>query len=258
MLTLPWAVALAAIFGLAVGSFLNVCIHRLPRGESLAFPGSHCPRCGAPVRARENIPVISWLLLGGRCRLCRGPISVRYPVVELSNAIAWAGAALVSSSLVDFFRAAIFCSGCLALIFIDYDTQLLPDVITLPLAATGFILSFFSREISWRASLAGLVLGAGGLFLVAWGYEKLAGHEGMGMGDVKMLGAVGAFTGVAGVVFTLFFGALAGSVIGLTLMASSRGNWKTRLPFGVFLGLAGIAALFWTSPLWRWYTGLYH
>jgi leader peptidase (prepilin peptidase)/N-methyltransferase len=251
----PW-VFLAGAAGLAVGSFLNVCIYRLPRSRSIVFPGSRCPACGAPIRAFDNIPVLSWLILRGKCRVCRAPISLRYPMIEMGNASLWILAAATASRPADFAAAACLCSACLVLIMIDYDFQILPDSVTLPLAGTGVFFSFFSSRLGWRSSLAGLAAGAGVLFLVAWAYEKLTRSEGMGLGDAKMLGAIGAFTGVAGVVATLFFASLAGSLVGLALMTRG-GGWKTRLPFGVFLGLAGIGAYFWGSPLFLWYRGLF-
>jgi leader peptidase (prepilin peptidase)/N-methyltransferase len=248
-------VLFAAVSGLLVGSFLNVCIHRIPRGRSIVFPGSRCPACGAAIRARDNVPVFSWLLLAGKCRDCRAPIAFRYPAIELANAILWTFAAIRAVSGADFAASAVFFSSCLVLIFIDLDFQILPDVITLPLAAAGIAFSFFSGRVPWRSAVLGLAAGAGILWAVAIAYEKLTRREGMGMGDVKMLGAIGAFTGPRGVLFTILFGSLAGSLAGIAMLARG-GDWKTRLPFGVFLGLAGIAAYFWAAPLWEWYRGL--
>jgi leader peptidase (prepilin peptidase)/N-methyltransferase len=247
---------LAGLAGLAVGSFLNVCIHRIPRGQSIVFPPSHCPACGGPIRPGDNVPVLSWLALGGRCRSCRAPIPLRYPFVELANAALWLLSARAAASAADFAAGAILSSACLALVFIDYDSQYLPDAITLPLAAAGVGLSFFSRRIGWTGSLAGLAAGAGGLWAVAWAYRRLAGQEGMGLGDVKMLGAIGAFVGPAGALATIFFASLSGSVVGLLLMTRG-GGWKTRLPFGVFLGIAGVGAYFWAAPVFAWYRSFY-
>jgi len=251
----PLLVPVAAVAGLLVGSFLNVVIHRVPLGRSIVFPGSHCPRCGAPIRAFDNVPVISWLVLGAKCRTCRGPISPRYPAIELANGFLWLAAARAAITPVDFAAAAIFSSACVALVFIDFDWQILPDAITLPLAAIGFGFSFFSPRLSWKQSLAGIVAGGISLWLVAFIYEKATSREGMGLGDVKMLGAIGAFTGAAGVVTTVLFASLAGSVVGLLLIAVKGGGWKTRLPFGVFLGVAGIASYWAAAPLWIWYRG---
>lgn len=250
-----WSLVAAAA-GLAVGSFLNVVIYRVPRGRSIVFPGSRCPACGAPIRPLDNIPVLSWFLLRGKCRVCRAPISARYPLVEAANGALWVLSARAAVSPMDFLSAAIFCSACLVLILIDFDFQILPDAITLPLAAAGVALSFFAPRLTWKASVAGLAAGAGALFLVAWLYEKITGNEGMGLGDVKMLGAIGAFTGVVGVVATLFFASLTGSLVGLLLLTRG-GGWKTRLPFGVFLGLAGIAAFFYGRGIFEWYRGFF-
>jgi leader peptidase (prepilin peptidase)/N-methyltransferase len=180
---------------------------------------------------------------------------LRYPAIELANAILWAFSANRALSAVDFAAAVIFASSCLVLVFIDWDFQILPDAITLPLAAAGLALSFFSSRVSWRSSLLGAAIGAGSLWAVAAAYKALTGREGMGLGDVKMLGAIGAFTGASGVLFTILFGSLGGSIVGLALMTRG-GDWKTRLPFGVFLGIAGVAAYFWAAPLWVWYRGL--
>jgi leader peptidase (prepilin peptidase)/N-methyltransferase len=251
----PILVPVAALTGLLVGSFLNVCIHRIPLGKSVVFPASHCPRCGAPIRPWDNVPVVSWLILRAKCRVCRGPISPRYPAIELANGFLWLAAARAALSPADFVAAALFSSACLVLVFIDFDHQILPDAITLPLAAAGLALAFFSPRISWRESLAGILAGAGSLWLVAFVYEKATGREGMGLGDVKMLGAIGAFTGPKGVLATILFASLAGSVVGLALLGAGGGGWKTRLPFGVFLGIAGVGAFYFAAPLWAWYRG---
>lgn len=246
---------IAAFAGLLVGSFANVCIYRIPRMRSIVFPGSRCPACGAPISPSDNIPVISWLRLGGKCRTCRARIPVRYPAVELLNAILWTAAARGALSAADFAAAATFSTTCLILVYIDYDFQLLPDVLTIPLAFAGLAFSFFSPRMGWKGSLLGIAAGAGILWLVASAYKLLTGVEGMGMGDVKMLGAIGAFTGLSGVVVTVLFASLAGSLVGLALMRSG-GGWKTRLPFGVFLGAAGVVAYYVAAPLFVWYRGL--
>ncbi len=251
----PLFIPFAAVAGLLVGSFLNVVIHRVPLGQSIVFPGSHCPQCGAPIRAFDNVPVVSWLILGAKCRICRGPISPRYPAIELANGFFWLAAARMAITPLDFAAAAVFSSACVALVFIDFDWQILPDAITLPLAAAGLAFSFFSPRLSWKQSLAGIAVGGISLWLVAFVYEKATGREGMGLGDVKMLGAIGAFTGIAGVVTTVLFASLAGSVVGLVLIAARGGGWKTRLPFGVFLGIAGALAYYFAGPLWIWYRG---
>ncbi len=237
------------LVGLVAGSFANVVIHRLPRGESVVFPGSHCPACGARIRPFDNVPVVSWLVLRGHCRDCRAPISVRYPLVELANAVLWVAVYVRAPGWADFATGAFLCSACLALLAIDAEFAILPDRITLTGIAAGLALSFFSRLRTPLESLAAAALGAGGLWLVAFLYEKWKGVQGMGLGDVKMLGMIGALTGIRGVVVAVLLASVAGSVVGLALVAARRGSLKTALPFGVFLALGGVAALFWAPAL---------
>jgi len=241
--------------GLVAGSFLNVVIHRLPRGESVAFPGSHCPACGAPIRPYDNVPVLSWLFLRGRCRVCRAPISARYPAVELANAVLWVAVFLRAPGWVDFASGAFLCSACLALLAIDAEFRILPDRITLTGIAVGLALSFFSRVRSPASSFAGAAIGAGGLWLVAFLYEKWKKVEGMGLGDVKMLGMIGALLGASGVVVAVLLASVAGSLVGLALMAARRGSLQTALPFGVFLALGAVASFFWAPVLIELYRG---
>lgn len=252
-----FGVIAAGLFGAVVGSFLNVLIHRLPRDESLVRPASHCPACGAPIRATDNIPVLSWLLLRGRCRICRAPISPRYPAVELANGVLWALVFWRAPTLPDFFSGAFLVSACLALLFVDAEFFLLPDAITLTGIAAGIGLSFFSAKRTPVQSVAGAALGAGALFLLGYLWEKLRGVEGMGLGDVKMLGMIGAFLGPSGVLVTVLLASLLGSVAGLALIVLRRGNLQMRLPFGVFLALGAIAALFVGSALVERYRSLW-
>ena len=254
--SLPVA-AIAGVLGLIVGSFLNVVIHRLPRGESIASPPSRCPSCGARIAPFDNVPVVSWLLLGGKCRHCRAPISVRYPLVELSNAILWALVVRTAPSWGDAATGAFLVSSCLALLAIDYDHQILPDWITLPGTAVGLALAFVSLRRTPLEALLGAAIGAGGLFLLALTYEKIAGQEGMGLGDVKMLGMIGALLGPTGVVLTLLLGSVSGSVVGVGLILTRGGDAKTKLPFGVFLALGAIAAWFFGEPLVARYRALW-
>ncbi len=235
---------------------MNVVIHRVPLGRSIVFPASHCPRCGEPIRAFDNIPVVSWLILGGKCRTCRGPISPRYPMIELANGFLWLGAARAAIIPVDFAAAAIFSS---ALPGARLHRLRLADPSRRDHAAAGGgrprVLLLLAADLTWKQSLGGMVAGGAILWLVAFSYEKATGREGMGLGDVKMLGAIGAFTGVVGVVTTVLFASLTGSVVGLAMMAAKGGGWKTRLPFGVFLGIAGVASYWAGAPLWTWYRG---
>lgn len=247
----------AGVLGLLVGSFLNVVAHRLPRDESLAFPGSRCPACGAAIRAWDNVPLLSWIVLGGRCRACRARISARYPALELANAVLWLLVFRVAPAWCDFLTGAFLCSAGLALLVIDADFQILPDAITLPGIAVGLALSFGSLRRTPLEAVLGAALGAGGLYLLAFTYEKIAGQEGMGLGDVKMLGMIGALLGPTGVVVTLMAASLSGSVVGIALMVARRADAKMKLPFGVFLAVGAIGAWFFAEPLFARYRALW-
>jgi len=249
--------AFAVLFGLIWGSFLNVVIHRLPARQSLVSPRSRCPSCGKPVAGYDNIPVLSYVILRGRCRSCRAPISLRYPAIE---------AAIGSASLLAFLRHGVsleyaaelaFVAAMVALIFIDFDHQILPNSITLPGALIGLALAAPRPGITFRDALLGAILGAGMLFLVAEVYLRLRKVEGLGMGDVKMMGMVGAFVGFQGVLLTLFLGSLSGTLVGLVVMASSKADLRTKLPFGTFLGMGAIATVYFGERLIGWYTSLY-
>lgn len=253
----PFGVVAAGLFGLLVGSFLNVLIHRLPREESIVRPGSHCPACGASIRPLDNVPVLSWLFLGGRCRVCRAPISMRYPLVEFSNGVLWAAVFWRAPSSGDLASGAFLCSACLALLWIDADVQLLPDAITLPGITAGLALSFFSLERTPKQAVLGAALGGGGLFLVGALYRALKKVEGMGLGDVKMLAMIGAFLSPWGVVVTVLLGSLSGSLVGVALIVAGRGGLATRLPFGVFLALGAVATYFFGTPLYEGYRSLW-
>ncbi len=226
------------ILGAAIGSFLNVCIVRLPQGKSLVRPGSHCPRCGQPIRLYDNIPLVSYLILRGRCRDCKGPISPRYFLVETATA-------LLSLAIVRNFGLSIeagvyfvlFCA-LLVIIFIDLDTFTIPDVITLPGMVAGLGASFLLPRMGILRSAVGLVTGGGILFVVAIGYQMLRKREGIGGGDIKLLAMVGAFTGWQGCLFTIFGASLTGSIVGLAIMIRRRSGTQTPIPFGPFLSLA--------------------
>jgi leader peptidase (prepilin peptidase) / N-methyltransferase len=262
-MTAPWAelgtfgLVAAGVLGLLVGSFLNVVAYRLPREESLVRPGSRCPSCGTPIAWHDNVPVLSWLLLRARCRSCRAPIPPRYPALELGNAVLWTLVFRVAPSWCDFATGAFLCSAALALFLIDLDFEILPDAITLPGIAIGIALSFCSARRTPLSAVLGAALGAGGLFLLAFAYEKIAGQEGMGLGDVKMLGMAGALLGPAGMVVTIMAASLAGSIVGVALMLARGGDRKMRLRFGPFLALGAIGAWFFAAPLVERYRALW-
>lgn len=234
----------AAAFGLVIGSYLNVVIHRLPREESTVLPRSRCPRCGTQLRARDNLPLVSFLLLRGRCRECKAPISWRYPLVEAATGALFVGCVEAFGISWQAAVAALFGAAMIALAGIDLEHFLLPDVITLPGLAIGLLVSLGAGWIDWRDSLLGAAIGGGGLWLLRQAWLVLRKEEGMGLGDVKMLAMVGAFLGWQGVLVTVFLGSLAGALFGLTLIAAGRLDLGSRLPFGVFLAGAAIVALF--------------
>ncbi|MEP7028286.1 MAG: prepilin peptidase [Candidatus Eisenbacteria bacterium] len=252
----PGAYVFLFVLGLCLGSFLNVVIHRLPRGESLAWPPSACPACGHAIRPFDNVPVISWLLLSGRCRDCAAPISPRYLLVELGAGVLLPGLALVLGPRVALVPAAVFALALLAIALIDLDHRIIPD----ELSVGGLVIGLAARGFTWDGLLAGLIgalVGAGSLYLVALGYRRATGVEGLGGGDVKLAGMIGAFLGWPGVFLTIFSAALAGSLLGGILIASGRGTRRTALPFGTLLAAAAVFAALVGPVLWRWYGGLF-
>jgi len=268
----------AAVFliGLVIGSFLNVCILRLPHGRSIVTPPSHCPGCKKGIRFYDNIPVVSFLVLRGRCRNCGEHISWQYPLVELLNGLLYvwivqefwiSGEALLLMAL---------CSSLIVITFIDFDHQIIPDVITLPGMLVGLTLApFFMPALgdplpfhldrvlpqavpyltAFFNSLIGLVLGGGPLLAIGWTWEKLRKVEAMGGGDVKLMGMVGAFLGWKNALLTIMLGALAGSVIGIALIIFTKHKMEKVIPFGPFLAVGAIAALFYGSDILSWYLG---
>ena len=232
-------VVYAGLVGLIVGSYLNVVIHRLPQNLSTVVPRSRCPKCGAAIRARDNLPVVSWLMLRGRCRDCGAPISARYPLIELLTGALFAGAVLRFGATATAGAAALFCAALVALAAIDVEHFLLPDRITLPGLALGLAVQ---PLVSWGAipqAIQGALFGAGILLVMAGLWELLRGVEGMGLGDVKMLAMIGAFLGVHGVVVTLVFASLTGSVVGIALLARGSIELQGKLPFGLVLAAGG-------------------
>lgn len=247
------AIAAAAIFGLMVGSFLNVCISRLPKGESVVFPGSHCPSCGAAIRWHDNVPVISYMALNGRCRSCRAPISFRYPAIELATATAFAiqAAAFGADPLLLASRL-VFTGLLVALFGTDLETQRLPNVLTLPGIAAGLLFSVWLPP-GPLASLFGAVLGAGILLGIRWLWRRVSGVEAMGLGDAKMLAMIGAFLGWQQVWLVLLLASLSGALIGIALTSSGARTMQSRLPFGTFLALAAFIASVLGEGLVAWY-----
>jgi leader peptidase (prepilin peptidase)/N-methyltransferase len=234
----------AAVLGLIVGSYLNVVVHRLPRGISTVLPRSRCPQCGAAIRARDNLPLVSYLFLGGRCRDCGAPISWRYPAIEALTSALFVACALTFGLTLAALAAALFCCLLVVLAAIDLEHLMLPDRITLPGIVAGVALQPWIGWAGWRGALLGAALGGGVLLGLYGAWYLVRREEGLGLGDVKMLAMVGAFLGWRGVVVTLFVGSLAGAAAGLLLIRSGRGDRKSKLPLGTFLALGGVVALF--------------
>lgn len=250
----PFSLAAAALGGLIAGSFLNVCIHRLPRRESVVAPGSRCPGCGVPLRWFDNIPVVSWVALGGRCRRCRTPISLRYPLVEVTAMLAAVAIVLLTPPGVLLVSRLLFAALLIALFVIDLEHQILPNVLTVPGIAAGFLLSTVAPP-GPASSAIGIGLGAGVLYGIAAGYYLVRREEGMGMGDVKMLAMIGAFLGWPAVVLTLVLSSLSGAVIGIVLMAARGADMRYAMPFGTFLAIAAFIAMLAGDPIITWYLG---
>jgi leader peptidase (prepilin peptidase)/N-methyltransferase len=248
---------LAAVtaLGLAVGSFLNVCIHRLPRGGSIAWPGSHCPACQHPLAWYDNIPVLSYLWLRGRCRYCGARISPRYPMVEAVTGLLFLGLTLIYPPGLLLATRIVFGCALIVLFAIDLDHHILPNVITLPGILAGFALSFFGPP-GWQSSLLGIVLGGGIPYAIAWTYEKVRGHEGLGMGDVKMLAMIGAFLGWPLMLLSLVLASFTGSLVGAGFIAAGKGA-RYALPFGTFLAVGALTAVVAGDAIIAWYLSYY-
>jgi leader peptidase (prepilin peptidase)/N-methyltransferase len=249
-------VALFAVLGLVVGSFLNVCIYRLPRRESVNWPGSHCTTCNRSLSWYENIPVASWLVLRGHCRTCGNHIGIIYPIVEVVTAALFVGGFLIYGWTPLLAVRLLFACAMIVLFVIDLQHRILPNVITIPGIVAGLVFSAMLPP-GWLASVIGAVAGGGALFLIAEAYYRVRGIEGLGMGDVKMLAMIGAFLGWQLTLVTLMLASLSGSIIGIALMASGRRGMQAALPFGTFLAVGALVAAVYGDALVGWYVGLY-
>ena len=245
-----------AWLGLSIGSFLNVCIHRIPRGGSVAHPPSACPNCGYRLRWFDNVPVLSYAALGGRCRSCRAPISLRYPIVELLTMTVFLLHLYLFGWTALMGVRLLFACALIVLFAIDLEHQLLPNVITLPGIVVGLVASLFVLP-GIRDAIIGTILGGGILWAIGAAYLRYSGQEGMGGGDVKMLAMIGAFLGWQQVLVTLVLSSVAGSIIGVLLISLRRGNMKYALPYGTFLALGALAASLAGQQIVEWYVNLY-
>jgi leader peptidase (prepilin peptidase)/N-methyltransferase len=248
----PFFIVFLTLWGLCIGSFLNVCIHRLPLKQSVVRPGSRCPSCGYALTWRDNLPLLSYALLAGRCRSCRAPISLRYPLVEAITAaiFLWHAAVFGVTALLGVRLA--FACALIVLFAIDLEHQILPDRITLPGIVIGFASSLFLPP-GPVLSLGGILAGGGILWAIAEIWYRLRKVDAMGFGDVKMLAMVGAFLGLPLVLLTFVLATMMGGLLGVVLIASRRANMATAVPFGTMLAVAALVASLYGNPLLAWY-----
>lgn len=256
MMSDTYAMTLLALLGLAVGSFLNVCIHRLPERKSVVSPGSRCPGCGYELRWYDNIPVVSYALLGGRCRSCRSRISIRYPIIEIITMAVFLAHYWIIGPDIILVPRLFFACMLIVLFAIDLEHHLLPNAITLPGIVIGLLFSLLLPPGIISAAI-GTVIGGGSLWLIGEAYYRYSGQEGMGGGDVKMLAMIGAFLGWKLAIVTLVFSSIAGALIGMLVLAIRRGGLKYALPYGTFLALGALIASLYGDQIVEWYVGLY-
>jgi len=244
------------IFGLCIGSFLNVCIFRLPISKSIVYPPSSCPGCGYMIKIYDNIPILSYMFLLGRCRQCKTHISIRYPLIELLSGF-FAVCTFIKFGLnLEGFVYYVFIATLLVITFIDIDHKIIPNVISLPGIPIFFIAAFAVSSVTLKDSLLGILIGGGSLYAVAWTYCLITGKEGMGGGDIKLLAMMGGLIGWKGVLFTIFIGSAVGTVAGLIVMLYTRMNMKLAVPFGPFLSIGAITYIFFGSEIIFWYFNL--
>jgi len=252
----PYAECLLGIFstilGAVVGSFLNVCIYRIPSGSSIALPASHCPACGDPIKFYDNIPIISYLILRGKCRHCNERISPIYPAVELLTAIMSVLLFRRYGLSLGYLFSFLFTCALIVITFIDLRHQIIPDVISLPGIPLFALAAIFFMDVTFRDSLIGILAGGGFLFLVALGYQLLTKREGMGGGDIKLLAMLGGFLGWQSLWFIIMVASLIGAVAGISFMVSKGKDSRYAIPFGPFLSIAAVAYLFWGDTVMRW------
>jgi leader peptidase (prepilin peptidase)/N-methyltransferase len=265
------------LFGLIIGSFLNVCIVRIPEHKSIVMPASACPKCGTPIRPYDNIPVLSYLFLGGKCRSCKTKISPIYPLVEFITAVLFLACYFAFGLSIEMLKWAVFSALLIVLVFTDLRERILPDVVNYTGLSLGLLLSLFTRPsdgtalwianrlfdfpppapvISLADALIGAAVGSALLWLVSEVYFRLRKREGMGLGDVKMMLMAGAFLGIRRTLLTIFAGSLLGSILGIVYILVRRKQSDYELPFGSFLGAAALLVVFFGTPIVNWYQSL--
>ena len=244
------------LFGAICGSFLNVCIYRMPLDQSVVSPGSHCMGCGAQVRWFDNIPVISWFLLRGRCRRCGARFSIRYPLIEALTGLLSVLLMLKFGPGLQYLIYFCLTAALVVITFIDFDHQIIPDEISLPGIGLGLLCSFFLPQPGWLSSLLGIIAGWGSLAAIFYAYLWLTGKEGMGGGDAKLLAMLGGFLGVAAVPFIIFTSSLVGTVVGVSLMLIQKKGRHLAIPFGPYLAMGAVLYIFYGPQLITWYLHL--
>lgn len=247
-----FVVLVCGVVGLMVGSFSNVCVYRIPRGESVAFPGSHCPICNHDIAWYDNIPLLSWLFLKGKCRRCSSSISVRYPLLEALMGISWAWLAYHYGFSPVLLQAIVLISLLWILTLIDLETGLLPNVLTLPGIVIGLLFAWWFGFVV--DALIGAVAGYGAFWLVARAFLLLTGKEGMGYGDFKLLAMLGAFMGWQALPFIVFASSFVGAIVGIAYLKMAKKGRQTEIPFGPYLALAGMLWFLWGEQFLQWYT----
>ena len=252
-----WLIPAAlSVFGAVIGSFLNVCIVRIPDRKSIVYPASHCPSCKKPISFYDNIPLVSYILLAGRCRQCKAPISFQYFIIELVTPLITLMLYYTFGLSPVFALAAIFCYALLVITVIDLQHQIIPDCISIPGIPVFLVSSLFLPWTDLKSSLIGVAVGGGILYLVAQAYYLVRKEEGMGGGDIKLLAMIGAFLGWKGALIALMVGAFAGTLAGIVMILIKGKNFKYALPFGPFLSLGAFSALLWGNEILYWYTHL--
>lgn len=250
-------IILIAALGMCIGSFMNVCIYRIPSPKSIMNPSrSICPSCNTPIRSYDNIPVLSYMWLKGRCRHCHAPISLRYPLVEVMGGFLALGIFLKFGLTLEGLIYFAFTAALLVITFIDIDHRIIPDVITLPFIPIGLLSSLALPAMSFSDSVLGLLVGGGSLLLIAWSYHLITKKEGMGGGDIKLLAMIGTFVGWKGALFTIFAASFLGLLASLPIMLITHKDLKSAIPFGPFIAAGAISFVFFGPEFIRWYINM--
>jgi len=244
------------LFGLVLGSFGNVCIYRLPLGKSIISPPSSCPNCGSRISFYDNIPVLSYIILRGRCRYCKAPISPQYPFVELTTGLMSLALFIRYGITYQYILYLLFMGSLLVITFIDLHHKIIPDLISIPGIVVGFMSSLILPYPTWIESAIGIVGGGGALLLIAVIFEKLTGKEGMGGGDIKLLAMIGAWMGWKALPFVVLISSILGIIIGGGALLVSGKGMQAKIPFGPFLAMGTIVYFFFGDPIIQWYASL--